>query len=125
MVTLLPEEKVKLILYKNSMQYTDLTEISSKEVLPGFHGKFVHSENMTTAYWDIVAGSEIPEHSHEQEQIVNLIEGEFELIVDGELIKLYSEGVVVIPSNVKHSGKAVSHCKLIDIFHPAREDFKF
>ncbi|MCD6179213.1 MAG: cupin domain-containing protein [Bacteroidales bacterium] len=107
------------------MQYTDLTEISSKEVLPGFHGKFVHSENMTTAYWDIVAGSEIPEHSHEQEQIVNLIEGEFELIVDGELIKLYSEGVVVIPSNVKHSGKAVSHCKLIDIFHPAREDFKF
>lgn len=39
------------------MQYVDLTEVSSKEVLPGFHGKFVHSQNMTTAYWNVIAGS--------------------------------------------------------------------
>lgn len=30
------------------MQYVDLTEVSSEEVLPGFHGKFVHSQNMHT-----------------------------------------------------------------------------
>ena len=107
------------------MQYVDLTEISSKEVVPGFHGKFVHAENMTTAYWDIVAGSSLPEHMHVHEQIMNLIEGEFELELDGEILKLYSDAVVVIPSNARHSGKAITHCKIIDVFSPMREDYKF
>lgn len=107
------------------MQYVDLTEISSREVVPGFHGKFIHSQNMTTAYWDVVAGSSLPEHAHAQEQILNIIEGEFELEIDGKTLTLYSGAVVVIPSNVAHAGKAISHCKLIDIFHPVREDFKF
>ena len=105
------------------MQYIDLAVIKSREVIPGFHGKFVHSENMTTAYWEITADAVIPEHAHEHEQIVNLIEGEFELIIDGEIVNLYSEGVVVIPPNVKHSGRAITHCKLVDVFYPVREDF--
>lgn len=52
------------------MQHIDLAEICSREVLPGFHGKFVHSQNMTTAYWDVVAGSSLPEHAHVHEQIM-------------------------------------------------------
>ncbi|MCD6089937.1 MAG: cupin domain-containing protein [Bacteroidales bacterium] len=107
------------------MQKININEISSKEVIPGFHGIFVHAENMTTAYWDIVAGSLMPEHAHIQEQIMNLIEGEFELELEGKILKLYSGAVVVIPSNARHSGKAITHCKIIDVFHPVREDYKF
>lgn len=105
------------------MQYIDLAQVQSKEVISGFHGKFVHSEHTTTAYWEIFADSVMPEHKHVHEQIVNLVEGEFELIVDGEPITLYSDGIVVIPANVKHSGRALTHCKLIDVFYPVREDF--
>jgi quercetin dioxygenase-like cupin family protein len=107
------------------MQYIDLTEEDSEEVIPGFHGKFVHAENMTTAYWDIVAGSSLPEHTHVHEQIMNLIEGEYEMELDGETLKLYSGAVVVIPSNARHSGKAITHCKIIDVFYPMRADYKF
>ena len=107
------------------MQKINVNEISSKEVIPGFHGKFVHAKNVTTAYWDIVSGSSLPEHNHSQEQIMNLIEGEFEMVLEGEVLKLYSGAVVVIPSNARHSGKAISHCKIIDIFHPVRDDYKF
>ena len=107
------------------MQYVDLTEVHSKEVVPGFHGKFVHSQNMTTAYWDVVAGSSLAEHAHVHEQILNIVEGEFELKIEGKTLTLYSGAVVVIPSNVSHAGRAISHCKLIDIFSPVREDLKF
>lgn len=106
------------------MQYIDLTEVSPKEVMPGLYGKFVHTENMTTAYWDVVAGSSLPDHAHIHEQILNVIEGELELEIEGKTLTLYSGTVVVIPSNVSHAGRAISHCKLIDIFHPVREDFK-
>ncbi len=106
------------------MQYIDLTAITAKEIIPGFSGKFIHAERTTTVYWDIVADSILPEHAHEHEQIMNVIEGEFEIEIEGKSLKLYSDDVVVIPSHVPHSGKAITHCKIIDIFSPAREDYK-
>jgi len=30
--------------------------------------------------------------------------------------------VAVIPPNVRHSGKALTACRLIGVFHPGRED---
>ena len=46
------------------MPFINLDSIESKELLPGFNAKMIHSEKMTLAYWDIKAGSELPEHSH-------------------------------------------------------------
>jgi len=31
--------------------------------------------------------------------------------------------VVLIPSDAKHSGKALTDCTIIDIFNPVREDY--
>ncbi|MDA3907384.1 MAG: cupin domain-containing protein [Bacteroidales bacterium] len=107
------------------MQKININEVSTKEVVPGFHGIFVHTDNITAAYWDIVAGSALPEHNHVNEQVMNLVEGEFEMELEGEVLKLYSGAVVVIPSYARHSGKAITHCKIIDIFHPVRDDYKF
>lgn len=106
------------------MPFTDLKNIEEKELLPGCKARFVHSEKMTIAYWNIKAGSNIPEHNHPHEQIANIIEGRFELNIQGE-IQILTPGIVaVIPSNAKHSGKAISACKIIDSFHPVREDYK-
>ena len=54
----------------------------------------------------------------------NCIEGEFEMTV-GEETKIYKPGMLVkIPSNVVHSGKAITDCKLTDVFCPCREEYK-
>jgi quercetin dioxygenase-like cupin family protein len=106
------------------MSFTDLNTLAEKEMVPGFWGRFVHSPNMTMAYWNIVAGSPLPEHSHPHEQITTLLEGEFQLTVDGQVYHMHPGSVVVIPGGVRHSGLALKDCRIVDAFHPAREEYR-
>lgn len=106
------------------MPQFQLDEIEEKEIVPGFFGRFVHSENNTLAYWRITAGASLPPHSHPHEQVVNLLEGEFELTVAGTPYKLTPGSVFVIPSDLPHSGKALTDCKIIDTFYPMREEYQ-
>lgn len=78
---------------------------------------------MTLVYWSIAAGAAIPEHSHVHEQVTHVLEGSFELVVDGEACMLELGIVAVIPSNVKHYGHAVTDCLMIDVFSPVRQDY--
>ena len=106
------------------MTFLSLKDIEEKEIVPGYRAKFVHSENMSLAYWDIDPGAVMPEHSHPHEQIANVLEGRFELTVDGEPRVLEPGMVAVIPGGVSHSGVALTPCRLLDAFHPQREDYR-
>jgi quercetin dioxygenase-like cupin family protein len=106
------------------MSYLNLTDLKEIEPVPGFKGRFVHSDHVTMAYWNIAAGAAMPQHAHVHEQIANVIEGEFELTVAGETKTLKPGQVAVIPSNVPHSGKALTKCYIIDAFYPVREDYR-
>ncbi len=106
------------------MNKIDLNSIDEKEIVPGFFVRFVHSKNMTIAYWNIKADSSLPAHSHPHEQICSMIEGEFELTVDGTPHLLKPNDVFIIPSNIPHSGKAITDCKIIETFSPIREDYR-
>ena len=106
------------------MYFQNLDGIKEREIVPGYRARFIHSENMTLAYWEVEAGASLPEHSHPHEQIANVLEGEFELTVAGESRVLVPGQVAVIPGNVPHSGQAVTACRLLDAFQPAREDYR-
>ncbi|MBT8273725.1 MAG: cupin domain-containing protein [Bacteroidia bacterium] len=101
-----------------------ISDIEPKEIIKGYKGRFVHLERFTHCFWEVEAGAEIPIHSHDHEQTMQVIEGQFELTVDGET-RTYEPGmIVVIPSFVEHGGKAITKCKLSDVFCPVREDYK-
>ena len=102
----------------------NLSEIPSKEIMPGYHGKLVHSESMTWVFWDVEKGAEVPEHHHINEQIMHVVSGDFQFTVDGKTAVYQAGDVVIIPSNVPHSGKALTPCKLMDIFNPVRAEYK-
>ena len=93
-----------------------LDTLSQTEVKEGFKARFVHTENLTLGYWDVIEGAILPMHSHFHEQVTQVLEGKFELTV-GEKTLVYEVGqIVVIPPNVPHGGKALTDCKLFDIF---------
>ncbi|MCX8491166.1 MAG: cupin domain-containing protein [Cyclobacteriaceae bacterium] len=102
----------------------DIKTLEPREVMPGFWGRFVHTDNMTFAYWEIKQGSSLPEHSHMHEQVVNMLEGEFEIVLQGVSNHLHPGMVLPIPSHAKHAGRAITDCKILDVFYPVREDYK-
>jgi unsaturated pyranuronate lyase len=93
-----------------------------RTLFPGFEAKLIHTTRMTLAYVSVEAGSTLPEHQHPHEQVVNLLSGEFELVVNAERHRLTAGEAFAIPPNVKHSGTAQTRCEILDVFCPVRED---
>lgn len=106
------------------MKSLSVQGITVREMVPGYRARFVHSERMTEAYWEIDAGAPLKGHRHPQEQIVNMLEGQFELTVDGVAHLLGPGTVFVIPPNVPHSGRAITDCRILDVWAPVREDYR-
>ena len=102
----------------------EISKIAPKEIIKGFNGRFFHANNFTIAFWEIEEGSVLPEHSHIHEQSTQVIEGKLELVIDGVSTVLESGMIANIPSNVIHRGKALTNCKVTDVFSPTREDYK-
>jgi len=106
------------------MPMVRLAELESKQLIPGAQARFVHTETMTIAYWDFEPDVLLPEHAHPHEQVANCVEGLFELTVEGEAMRLQPGSIVVIPPGATHSGKSITASRIIDVFHPVREDFR-
>ncbi len=106
------------------MPFVMLDELKQFEPVPGFRGRFVHSDHMTLADWTITAGAALPVHAHPHEQITRVLAGEFAFTLNGETRSMGPGAVVVIPPNATHTGKAITNCRVIDTFYPVREDYR-
>ena len=106
------------------MPFITLSDISEREMVPGFRARFVHTERMTCAYWQIKAGSSLPDHAHPHEQVTSIISGRFEMTVAGETRTIEAGNVVVIPPGANHRGRSITDCYILDIFSPVREDYR-
>jgi quercetin dioxygenase-like cupin family protein len=104
------------------MEHID--NLPTRELRPGFFGKFIHGDKGSVTIWAIKKGSELQTHSHEHEQITYVMEGELEMIIGG-ITNLFTPGMThVIPSQVPHSAIARTDVRVIDFFSPARDDYR-
>ena len=51
------------------MPFLDTNSLPVIERLPGWHGRYFHSQNMTFAHYDFTCGSSIHEHFHPEEEV--------------------------------------------------------
>jgi len=102
----------------------NLSNIPSQEIMPGYHGKLIHTETMSLVFWNVEKDAVVPEHHHIHEEIMHVIEGEFEFTLNGETKIYYPGDIVAIASNLPHSGRAITPCKLMDVFSPARDEYR-
>lgn len=104
------------------MSFISLESIPDKEIFPGFTAKILNTPtgNLTLVYVTVKAGTLLPEHAHPQEQITNVLSGQLELTVGNQTRVLQPGLTGAIPPNVPHSGKALTDCYILDVFHPLR-----
>jgi quercetin dioxygenase-like cupin family protein len=106
------------------MPFVDITKLGVVERLPGWYGRYFHSPSMTFAHYDFVRGSAIHEHAHPQEEVYEVIEGELELTIDGVTQSAQAGVVGIVPSNARHSVKALTDGRVIIVDYPLRPEFK-
>ena len=106
------------------MPFVDVKSLRVNERLPGWHGRYFHSESMTVAHYDFVRGASIHEHFHPQEEVYEVIEGELELTIDGET-QIARPGVAaIVPANARHTVKALTDGRAIIVDSPRRPEFE-
>ena len=99
-------------------------DISPREIVPGYFGRFLHTGNTTIAYWEVLQNAALQEHAHMHTQTLLVLKGEFQLTVEGQPHVLKEGDLYHLDSNVPHAGLALTDCVLIDVFSPEREDLK-
>ncbi len=105
------------------MAFVDTRNLAVIERLPGWRGRYFHSPSMTFAHYDFKSGSSIHEHFHPQEEVYEVIEGELEITIDGVAQVVQGGIVAIVPSNVRHSVKALTDGRAIIVDYPLRRDF--
>jgi quercetin dioxygenase-like cupin family protein len=79
---------------------------------------------MTFAHYDFARGASIHEHSHPQEEVYEVLEGELEVTIDG-IAQIARPGLVaIVPGGVRHSVKALTDGRAIIVDCPRRPEFE-
>jgi gluconolactonase len=99
-------------------------EIPLTELTTGAFSHLLRGKNILVSLLTMKAGSVFELHSHPQEQIMIVIEGYCDEIIDGKIYRVEKGDVLYLPPNVVH-GAFIGDvdCKVIDIFSPVREDY--
>jgi quercetin dioxygenase-like cupin family protein len=66
----------------------------------------------------------MPEHRHPHDQSGMVLEGEFEMTIEGKTVQLTPGKMITIPGDVLHSGLAITACRILDTFYPVREEYR-
>jgi quercetin dioxygenase-like cupin family protein len=106
------------------MPFVNIADLAVKERLPGWRGRYFHSDTMTVAHYEFAGGATIHEHFHPQEEIYEVIEGELELTIDGTPHIVCPGVVAIVPPGAHHSVKALSDGRAIIIDSPRRPEFE-
>ncbi len=94
----------------------------------GFTRRIIHTGQLMMVVIDIVGGpwsAPDPYHAHPHEQVTYIADGEIVFLAEGiEPRRLAAGDLFAVPPDVPHSIQLLSKtARLIDSFHPIREDF--
>jgi quercetin dioxygenase-like cupin family protein len=102
--------------------FVEVKDVSPVELVPGLVFRPVVGDQLMASFVRFGPHTEAPVHTHMEEQISVVLEGELEFDLAGERRILRPGMVVVIPPGVPHGARTHgTSCYEIDIFHPPRQ----
>ena len=108
------------------MYYHDTKQRDTKELAPGVRTRTFWGAEMLLSIVEFEPNSDVPNHTHPHEQGGMMLEGELEMDIAGQTKVLVLGDVYIIPGNVEHWARSGdSPVRVLDIFSPVREEFKY
>lgn len=108
-----------------SATFPKLTSLPARQILDGsIRGQYAHLPTMTIGEVVIEGDTAVPMHRHPHEQVTYVVEGRFEFTVDSETTILEPGMAALIPGGARHGGRTITKCRVIDVFTPARDDYR-
>ena len=84
---------------------------------PGIEGYvFDGADGSQMAFWTYKQTSKSKEHSHEYDEYIAVIQGQYTIIIENDRIPLNSGDEYMIPKGVVHSGEAIAGTRAIYAF---------
>lgn len=106
--------------------FCDMVNRETKEVVAGVTIQTFWGEKMLVSMVSLAAHATVPTHFHPHEQVGTVLTGEMELTIGGETRWLKEGDTYIIPANLEHQARTESRpAKVVDVFSPAREDYKY
>ncbi len=99
----------------NSIPVEDLNPLLSRQVL--------HTGRVTIARLRLAAGAVVPRHSHENEQVTQVVSGALLFKLPGGDVTVPAGGIMVLASHEPHEVRALEDTVAVDVFAPRREDW--
>jgi quercetin dioxygenase-like cupin family protein len=106
------------------MALTHLPSVSGKKLFPGVSGHYAHGDRTTVGEVILDPGAVVPMHQHPHEQVSYVVAGKLEFTVGKDVHVMEPGACLMIPGGAPHGCRAITPCKVIDIFAPVREDYR-
>ena len=107
------------------MPFTTIDEMTPLHLMKGVELRTLWGDNAMMSFVRFEPDGVVPEHAHPHEQMGTVMEGAFELVIDGEARVVRSGDAYLIPGGVLHSARGVGEPAVaLDIFSPVREDYR-
>ena len=98
-------------------------ETDVEQLRAGIGRQMLNGEAMTLARITLAAGATVPEHSHDNEQIANVLSGRVRFVIGDEEREIVGGESVLVPGGVPHRVEALEDSIVLDVFAPRREDW--
>jgi quercetin dioxygenase-like cupin family protein len=103
------------------IHYPDLPTV---ELVKGSNSRLVSGEQSMLSFLKMDANSYFAPHRHPQEQIMTVLEGECDEIIEGKLYHVKKGDVIILPPNIEHGAYIGSQdVQVIDVFGYPRSDY--
>jgi quercetin dioxygenase-like cupin family protein len=103
----------------------DWSVLEWRPIRRGIERKAFTTESVTLALHRVWPGHEVLPHSHPNEQVVYILEGEAEFSVGDGLVRVRAGSLITVPPNVQHCIRVVGDQPVLnlDVFTPARPEY--
>ena len=108
---------------KEAALYFDFNSIPTHQLTDKINMRFVTSSAFTVIQWNLKIGAKLPVHSHVNEQVIRILEGNVEVYADNNVYNLHSGDVMIFPPDVTHGFTATTDAVMYEQQTPIRQDF--